>query len=195
LIRAAVARGWWEPISAAPGGDGGGEDPSPNGSNGEPTIVAGLDRARWDGLRLAPRVVMPANVADAHALIAGALDSGATVTAAIAGGDLIVGLVVSAAVEGRNAVEQVLAVGVAPELRRRGIATELLRRHVSGRPGRTFESVVTVAERDPFAPLDRNVRRAVAQRLLESTGFIVSRPPDPVGRLDPAAISGRHRSR
>ncbi|HEV7810435.1 MAG TPA: acetoin utilization protein AcuC, partial [Candidatus Limnocylindrales bacterium] len=124
LIRAAVARGWWEPISAPPGGDGGGEDPSPNGSNGEPTIVAGLDRARWDGLRLAPRVVMPANVADAHALIAGALDSGATVTAAIAGGDLIVGLVVSAAAEGRDAVEQVLAVGVAPELRRRGVATE-----------------------------------------------------------------------
>lgn len=204
LIRAAVARGWWDPNGDVPSTDGdrgsagrtrrARRGSSASVADGDPTIVTRVERAQWDGLRLAPRVVLPARAADAHTLIAGAIEGGATVSAAIAGGDLVVGLVVSAGGEGRDGAEHVLALGVAPEVRRRGVATELLRRHTAALPGRTFEAVVTVAERDPVEPLERAVRRDVAQRLLQSAGFTVSRAPDPVGRLDPSAISGRHRS-
>jgi hypothetical protein len=48
---------------------------------------------------------------------------------------------------------------------------------------------VTIAERDPFEPLDRELRAMVARRLFERAGFDVSAAADPLGRADPGAIT------
>jgi hypothetical protein len=49
---------------------------------------------------------------------------------------------------------------------------------------------VTVGERDPFDPLDGGLRRDVARRLLEATGFRVTPVAGPAHGADPAAIVG-----
>jgi GNAT superfamily N-acetyltransferase len=83
---------------------------------------------------------------------------------------------------------------VAPGWRRRGVATALLRSHVAGAGrGVPIAATVTVAERDVAEPLDHAVRIALARRLLEGAGFVVDRPPDPLGRVDPRAIAAIRR--
>jgi ribosomal protein S18 acetylase RimI-like enzyme len=159
--------------------------------------VATVDAAAWERLTLAERVVPPARAADAHALIAAALRSGATVSAAIAGGATAVALAVTAPDFGLDAGpdgDELLALGVAPAWRRRGLGGRLLRTHVAARgSGRPLRATVGVAERDVVEPLDRALRIDIARRLLSAAGMEVTAAPDRVGRLDPPAITAVRR--
>jgi len=99
-------------------------------------------------------------------------------------GDTIVGL----ALAGPSGVpRQLLALGVAPGFRRRGLAGELLRA-LTGQLEGEIEAVVTVAERDPVKPLDHELRSLVGGRLLDRAGFEVRQADAALGRVDPYAI-------
>jgi ribosomal protein S18 acetylase RimI-like enzyme len=240
LVRVAGDLGWWsaleetrrpaaddwtsrvggtsgraEDVSRATGAPGGAASDVTDGSR---RIDRSLDAATWARLRLSPRVVAPADVADAHALVLGALRDGAgspVVTAATVG-DVVVGLVVSAVPVvgsdggGRGAAgrdsgvgleeRHLLAIGVAPSHRGRGLARDLLRAHLEelASPGYgdlPVVATVTFAERDPVAPIGATVRSAIARRLLAGAGFTVDRAAGSLGRADPSAIVGRLRPR
>ena len=156
-----------------------------------PAILDVVDLEAWDGLRLADRVLAPGDPRTAHVLVRAALGSsdGVRVTAAVVDG-AIVGAVVSAV---RRGTRDLLAVGVTPADRGRGLGRELLRRHVAAgaAPAQPWEASVTLAERDPAEPLPRAIRAAVARRLLEGAGFRVSAADGDVGAADPGAIIGR----
>jgi acetoin utilization protein AcuC len=192
LVRAAADLGWWralDDLANPPRGaadDPGAEGAATTGPATAPTIVDEVDAEAWARLELGPRAVSPADADAAHALVLAALRSAhhVRVTAAVEGRN-VVGLVLSAAPDARRLL---LAVGVAPGHRRRGLATELLRRHVAVPAGQPWEATVTLAERDPFEPLPRAVRAAVARRLLEAAAFTVERAGGAVGTADPAAL-------
>jgi GNAT superfamily N-acetyltransferase len=194
LLRAASDRGWWDPLTGpadAGASDAGAGEPSPTEpaipEGSSPTIVAGLDAAAWSRLTLMPRVIAPARVAAAHALVGAALHEGARVTAAIANGGSVVGLALSVA--GADGEDDLLALGVAPAQRRQGLAGRLLAEHLATvDPARPIRARIGVAERDVIDPLDYPTRIAIARRLLIGAGFVVERAPDSVGRIDPLAI-------
>jgi ribosomal protein S18 acetylase RimI-like enzyme len=140
---------------------------------------------RESRLTLAPRVVAPADPASAHALVAAALQApdAAVVSAAVVGAT-VVGLAVSLAAE-------LVALGVAPDHRRQGLGTALLRAWaVAG-----ASAVVTLAERDPIDPLPRDVRASIARRLFEGAGFEIQPVDEVVASIDPAAFRAELRSR
>jgi acetoin utilization protein AcuC len=209
LVRAAAEHGWWnadrdlrdaqasatraaaarEVSGAAVSVIGGAVDHS----SPPPEILADVDPATWSRLRLAPRVLSPADPAVAHRLVQEALRSGSPATVSVAVSDAeVVGAVLSCSDRGSR---RLLAVGVAPARRRQGLASVLLERHLGavGTPdGREpWTGLVTVAERDPFEPLPRATRASVARRLFERAGFEVTRPPGPLGVADPYAMEGR----
>ena len=194
LLRAATDRGWWDPLSFAAEPTAF-EAPAMVGSS--PTIVAGLDAAAWSRLALVPRVIAPARTGAAHALVAAAIRDGARVSAAIADGASVVGIVVSAPAT-RPAdpgdPEELLALGIAPELRRQGLAGRLLAEHVAkAESDRPIRAQVGVAERDVVEPLDQATRIAIARKLFVGAGFTIDRAPDPLGRIDPLAIVATRR--
>ena len=179
LLREAAARGWWEPLarSDSAGGAGG-----PESADGEPRILR-LTPELLERVTIAPRVVAPMDPHAAHGLVAAALRE-LTVMAAVAG-STIVGLAVAG---DRDGVSELLALGVAPGHRRRGLGTALVQALVDAVAG-PMSAVVTLAERDPVEPLDRALRATIARRVLESAGFTV-RPAEPaVVRLDGGALS------
>jgi GNAT superfamily N-acetyltransferase len=134
----------------------------------------------WRRLRLAPRVVAPADPATGHAIVLAAIEAGADVAAAVSGDD-VVGLAVSGSVTS-DWGRPLLALGVAPDLRRRGLASRLLAASTADR------AEVTVAERDPLEPLDVDLRMSVARRLLGSAGFDVGLPGGTQGSAQLAGI-------
>lgn len=188
LVRAAVDRGWWDPLGPAAA-----QPVAEDRGVSSPAVLPRVDAATWDRLTLAPRVVAPAIAADGHGIVAAALRDGARVTAALRG-TLVVGLVVSrhADLEART---DLLAVGVAPADRRAGLATRMLREHVEGmRPGDVdVVAEVTMAERDAVEPLDVRERVSIARRLLTSAGFEVDAADAGIRGIDPTAIVGRRR--
>ncbi|HEX7222498.1 MAG TPA: GNAT family N-acetyltransferase, partial [Candidatus Limnocylindrales bacterium] len=108
-------------------------------------------------------------------------------------GATLVGIAASLATD--DGGRELLLLAVAPAARRRGLATELLRRHVASAPpsGGAWHARVTVAERDPVEPLDRQLRATIGRRILLGAGFNVSRAAGDVGRADPLAIDAvRH---
>jgi ribosomal protein S18 acetylase RimI-like enzyme len=157
-------------------------------SVGRPAIVH-PDISTWDRLTLAPRVVAPFDPGAGHALVLAAIRDGASVTAAVEGTE-VVGLAVAGPTDDRGRRE-ILALGVAPAFRRRGLGAVLLEACVSDRrPGDTgYQAEITLAERDPVEPLDRTLRADIARRLFEGAGFQI-RPADPdLRRADPGAFS------
>jgi GNAT superfamily N-acetyltransferase len=86
-------------------------------------------------------------------------------------------------------VDRLVALGVAPEWRRRGVATALLAGLVEeqDRRGRGLAALHTVAERDPLDPLPRAVRRGVAERLFATSAMVVTPAPSHVSAVDPDA--------
>ncbi|HEX5590559.1 MAG TPA: GNAT family N-acetyltransferase [Candidatus Limnocylindrales bacterium] len=197
LVRAAGDLGWWRALDdlevpatrAAEATAPAAADAAP-GTAATPVIHDAIDAATWERLMLGDRVLAPGDSGSAHRLVLAGLRSrhGVRVTAATAG-QSIVGAVVSAAPE---ATRLLLAVGVAPAHRGRGLATELVRRHVAAaQAGDRWESVVTVAERDVVEPLPRATRAGIARRLLEGAGFTVERAAGAVGAADPLALVAR----
>ncbi len=186
LLVAAIEHGWWDPMAEPSGA----MPEAAEAIAGTPTIVDRVDAATWSGLGLAPRVIAPADPGSAHDLVAAALKASdpAVVSAALVG-STVVGLALSTPSDPRDGSRELLAVGVAPAFRRQGVATELLRRHVTS----PMEAHVTVAERDVVDPLPRQTRSAIARRLLESAGFEVDTADEPVRSFDPGAITA-HRS-
>ena len=87
-------------------------------------------------------------------------------------------------------VDQLVALGVAPEWRRRGVATAMFRALVAeqDRRGRGIAALHTAAERDPLDPLPRAVRRGVAERLATHAGLAVAAAPPEILAVDPDAI-------
>jgi len=198
LVRAACELGWWSAeadLATAPA-----DESTRSGwrtavaVRDRPAVLAHVDRATWARLQLAPRVVAPIDPGAAHALILAALGTtdGVAVSAAV-DGTRVVGLAVSAAPAAWAGDRRLLALGVAPAARSRGLGRRLLDAHLGGlRPGdNPVEAVVTAAERDPVEPVDRAVRTEIARRLLEGAGLTVRRLPGEVGRADPEAILGR----
>jgi GNAT superfamily N-acetyltransferase len=187
LLREARDRGWWDPSgSRSPHGA---SSSSEAGSGPAPTIVPTVDVATWSNVRLAARTLAPADPADGHALIAAGLRQGALHVSAAVDGDLVVGAVVSLSSDG-DGPAAILGLGVAPPWRRHGLADQLLRDHVDALPTtREVVAEITVGERDPFDPIDGEVRRGIARRMLERGGFATA-PTDPAVRAaDPATVT------
>jgi GNAT superfamily N-acetyltransferase len=190
LLRRARDRGWWDPMAppatamttvATPG-------------VGHPALLPRVEPHVWERLTLAPRVLPLAEPGTAHALILAALHDGAAVSAAIEG-TTVVGLAVTRHADDAARVD-VLAIGVAPEWRRRGLGTRLLNARLeSSRPGDAdVEAALTVAERDPIEPLDGSTRAAIARQILSSAGFDVTSPGGAVAAADPTAIRATRRA-
>lgn len=154
----------------------------------DPTIVA-LSSELVDRVTLAPRTIPPADAADGLALLRGAVRGGATGTAAVIG-EWLVGVALAAPTP-VDAVDKLVALGVAPAWRRRGVATAMLRALVAARErhgrGRALGALHTAAERDVFDPLPRAVRRGVAVKLALAAGFVQSTAPVRVSGADPEA--------
>jgi acetoin utilization protein AcuC len=176
LLREARDRGWWDPLVAPET-----QPASPDHVNDPPVVLGDIDAATWAGLTLAPRVIPPAGPADGHRLVLGALQGGARVAIAIRG-PLVVGLAV--AVDG-----ELLAIGVAPDDRRRGLGRSL----IEAISPYVERAEITVAERDSFDPLARSERESIARRLLTGAGLAVGAADADVGAIDPGAIVGQRR--
>ena len=172
LLREARDRGWWDPLAATVAAAHA-EDPA---ATGTPTIEASVGAASWARLSLANRVIAPFEAAQAHAIVEAALTDGATVSAAIVGS-----VVVGVEVVGQDG--SLLALGVAPAWRRRGLATALLRRSAAR------SSEITVAERDPVEPMAHGDRAAIGRRLLEAAGFRVLPAEASVRSVDRMALT------
>jgi ribosomal protein S18 acetylase RimI-like enzyme len=151
-------------------------------------VINAVDAAAWDDLALGARVIAPADARSAHALVGAALRAAdpAVVSAAVVG-STVVGLALMGPPDPRDGGRELLALGVSPAYRRRGLATALLR--ANARPG--THAFVTLAERDPVDPLARDVRASIARRLLEDAGFIVRPADEPVASIDPLAVTAR----
>jgi len=192
LVREARERGWFDPIAPMTGS----MSTAPLPAVGAPTVVAAVDPAAWERWTLAPGVVSPAAPSMAHGMIAAALLDGALVTAAVQG-STVVGLAVS--VPGSldaGAWHALLAVGVAPGWRHRGLATTVLRAHVAAvssaapdaAPDAALEVEVTIAERDVLEPMEPTVRADVIERSLRRAGFAVEPAEPSIRRIDPRAL-------
>ncbi len=160
LLRVARDRGWWDPDAFDRVGTTG-EAPVARAA----PVIESVDRARWELLELAPRVVAPLDPVVGHGIVRASLADDAAVRAAVVG-SMVVGL----AVAGSDG--DLIAIGVAPDYRRRGLAGALL----ASSPATRVE--ITIAERDPVEPMAADARRAIAHRLFEGAGF----RPSPGGR-------------
>ncbi len=183
LVQVGHDRGWFDPLEPTPSAMSG----SPP-VIGTPTILADVDAASWTRLALAPWVIAPADPQRAHALVLAGLADGARVTAAVVG-PAVVGLAVSRVDAADATSEDLLAIGVAPDHRRQGLAGAILAAHASGERAGTAE--VTVAERDVLDPLPRQDRAMIARRLLMRAGYRVESAPALIRSVDPAAIIAR----
>ena len=167
---------------------------------GRPAILAVVDASTWERLALAPRVVPPADPVIGHGLVLAAIRDGAIVSVALEG-TLVVGLALAGPTD-QHARREVLALGVAPEFRRRGLAGALLDACVTaGRPGDVDHTVeVTLAERDPVEPLERDVRArsrgvswsvpgSIRRRSTAASAAPTRRRSEPSARRSPASLA------
>jgi acetoin utilization protein AcuC len=180
LVQVGRDRGWWDSLAPAPTAMAGAAP-----AIGTATILADVDAATWGRLTLAPWVIAPADPQRAHALVLAGLADGLRVTAAVLG-PTVVGTAVSRT---EGATEELLALGVAPDDRRQGLAGRILAAHASA--DRTSTAEVTLAERDVIGPLDRADRAIIARRLLQRAGYQVEAASGAVRSIDPSAIVAR----
>jgi acetoin utilization protein AcuC len=199
LLSVAGSRGWWRPdggatstmARAAPAAEA---PPARRGAAGDravdratPTVVAPLTPAALDSLTLEPGVIAPADAAEAAAILRAALADGAAAVGAVSG-ERLVGVALAAPTE-LDGVDRLVALGVAPEWRRGGLAAAMLRALVAdpARDGRALVALHTVADRDPMDPLPRAVRRGVAEGLARAAGMTLSPAPSRISAVDPDA--------
>jgi acetoin utilization protein AcuC len=189
LLQVARDRAWWDPLATT--------DPTPPPAAAAPpasgpetpTIHPSVDAAAWARFALAPRVVPPTDPVAGHAFVLAAIRDGAVISAAVSGGT-VVGLAVGGPL-GDLGVREVLAVGVSPAVRRQGLGAELLGSLVSEgtSPATEWIADITLAERDPIEPLGRDLRAAIARRLLERTGFEIRAADPDIRAADAGAIN------
>lgn len=190
LLREAIDRGWWAP-DAPSGPMAAASEPMHRASRpsaGHVTVLDAMDAATWSGMTLAPRVIAPFDPSIGHAMVAAALADGALVTAAVRD-TTVVGLVVVDRAGG-----DVLALGVAPEWRRQGIARDLLAVERARPDGSASRAEVSLAERDVVEPLDRSLRASIARGLLEGAGFTVVPPDVDLQAIDTLLLSMERRA-
>ncbi len=188
IVRAAVDSGSWSALERDERPVGTATPPaSPRGTAA--TILDTADAATVERCTIAPRLI--ANV-DAIAVKRILMAASPGLTLAV-DGDTIVGVAASMATE--DGGRELTVIAVAPPARRSGLASELIRRHVTAvaPPPAGWRARVTVAERDPVEPLDRATRATIARRLLDGAGFEVSRATGEIGRADPLAIDATRR--
>ena len=187
LLRAAMARAWWSPLDGQHGGAGTRAGAgAPAAPRGAPAILPDVDLATLERLRLAERVIPPADAPAAHELLRSAVESGGASVAAAVVGDVIVGVAVSGG-DGAEG-DALLTLGVTPTFRRQGLGRALLAAIVDG-PRTPQTAVVTVAERDPVEPLPVGLRATIARRLLAGAGFTLGSPVPEIARIDRDAIA------
>ncbi len=183
LLREARDRGWWDAGAPAPRPAPSG--PASTGGEAGATIVA-IDAGTWERLTLEPRVIAPADAGTGHEIVHAAILDGAIVMAAVEGGDAV-GLAIAGPPKGDR--RDLLALGVAPGFRRRGLGSALLAALVGAIPSRlALAAEVTLAERDPLEPWHRTDRASVARRLLERAGFAIGPDPADLRQPDPGVI-------
>ncbi len=192
LLRAAEDAGWWR-------GDGAGAETAfarigaaVGAAQGTPTVVSPLTVESLDRLALATRTVAPADPGQGLAILRAALRGGAVAAGAVTGEWLVgVALAAPGSLDGED---RIVALGVAPEWRRHGLATALIRALVAeqDRRGRALVALHTAAERDPFEPLPRELRREVADRLFRAAGFRRLPVPPPVAAADAGSLAAEH---
>jgi GNAT superfamily N-acetyltransferase len=197
LLRVAEREGWWRfdgerrssPASAAPAAEA-----PPAVPGAAPTIVA-LTSPLLDRVTLAARTIAPADAGDGLALLRAAVSGDAIATGAVIG-EWLVGVAL-AAPGSPHGEDELVALGVAPGWRRHGLATVLLRALVEeqDRRGRALGVLHTAADRDPFEPLPRELRRDVATRLLRASGFSMQPAPPGVAAADSYSLSAVHLAR
>jgi acetoin utilization protein AcuC len=198
LLRVAESRGWRQfdgdvtnpSPSATPAGEA---PPARRDESAAESSIRLLTAADLDAVSLAPRVIAPADPTVAAEILRTAVRDGAVAVGAVVG-EWLVGVALSApastsGVNGADSVDQLVALGVAPEWRRGGVATAMLRVLVieGDRKGRGLVALHTAAERDPIDPLPRAVRREVAERLAARAGLSATPVPPHLSAVDPAA--------
>lgn len=180
IVREAIDRAWLEPLRSSTA------RPAIPDPTGTPELLRVLDRAVLERSTIAPRTLPIADPDASRDVVRRALEAGGQAVGA-AVGSTIVGVAVAAPAEGGG--DELVAIGVAPAYRRRGIATALLAALVEGRAGRgDLRATVALGERDPLEPLDRRVRATIARRLLEGAGLRVRAAAGRLGAADPEAI-------
>ncbi len=187
LLRAAEDRGWWQADGPEPAGP-----ESSGGPGGDEAQIVSLTAEGADLLRLAPRTIAPASATDGMAIVRAALRAGAVAAGAVVG-EWLVGVAIAVpASGGERRIDELVALGVTPNRRRGRLATALLGAIVEAedRAGRALVARPTLAERDPFDPLPREVRHAVAGRLLAA--FTPLRPPSGLAGADPDVLLAAH---
>jgi acetoin utilization protein AcuC len=197
LLRVAEDRAWWRfdgdapdsPSRAAPAA----EAPPAVTTRGAPRLVTPLTPEMLDRLSLAARVTAPADPCVGAALLRAALLDGGVAAGAVVG-EWLVGIALAVPEPLTPGVDWLVALGVAPEWRRSGLAGAMLRAVVAeqDRRGRGLVALHTAAERDPIDPLPRAVRRGVAERLLTDAGLGVAVAPARLTAVDPDARVGIH---
>jgi acetoin utilization protein AcuC len=177
LVRAAIQAGWdplERPASTSPGVGG----PS-NTRDEEPTVV-GLTDSLLERARLADRVVPLASPSDGHTAVA-RLIAGSGFGFGAVSADHVVGVAVAVPLDGGDV--ELVALGVAPDWRRRGIGSALLdalTAHPEVR-GRGMTAAIGPAERDVVEPWPFEDRLDVARRLLARAGLAERADRGPAG--------------
>ncbi|HEY7589836.1 MAG TPA: acetoin utilization AcuC family protein [Candidatus Limnocylindrales bacterium] len=191
LLRAARRRGGWDPDRRAGAGPPAGAGSRAGEPSVRPTIVDPLGPEALSRLAIAPRVVPPADSVAVHELLLASLLDGATAVAAVAD-DTAVGVAIAGPADTERPRE-LLALGVAPGHRRRGLGSRLLEA-LAARVDGPLEATVSVAERDSVEPLDRGLRTSIARRLFERAGFSLADADRRLVRVDQGAVHAiRHR--
>ncbi|HEY7826615.1 MAG TPA: GNAT family N-acetyltransferase, partial [Candidatus Limnocylindrales bacterium] len=166
LLVVAQDRGWWDPL--APGPARGAQAPSTSSGGRSPTILAELTPEVVERLVLAPRTIAPFDPVVGRQILLAALRAGCRASGAVLG-DALAGVALVLPSGDPDFLDELIALGVAPDYRRQGIATALLLSlaesdgPVVARPG--------VAERDVVDPLPLAARLAVADRLMSRPGI------------------------
>ena len=188
LLQLAEDREWWTPFEDEPSPAS--NDAAAPGASATPTVIDRLSHESIGRLSLAARVISPLDPAAGHALITRAMADGAQVSAAVADASIVALAISVPRGEGRDGGNELVALGIAPEWRRRGLAGRLLEGHLATVEG-WVDASFTLAERDPVDPLPLELRRDIARSVLEHAGFESRALEGDVSRVDRSAFSAR----
>jgi acetoin utilization protein AcuC len=181
FVRASIDAGWDPLGGAVTTKPGVAAMPDTGSQSGEPTMIEFTDEllAR---VSLADRVLPIAWSSDGLAALARLIADSAVGVGAVSDGQLI-GVAAARPGPGQEAGRvELLAIGVAPKMRRRGLGSALLDRLVAlpGVQGRSIGATVGPAERDVTEPWPFQERLAAARGLLGRAGFS-ERDGEPLG--------------